>query len=110
MRRSKLESYEAILEALLRKPLNIDKLAFKAKMDCAAVNRYLDFLIRNGLVEERMVDNKTLYALTERGVTVFKTLNFQKYLEKISTTLLAIDEAIQAIPIISKSDKDQEKM
>jgi len=108
MRRSKLESYEAILEALVKKPLNIDKIAYKTSIDCIILNRHLDFLIKNGLVEERILGNKLLYALTERGITVFKTLDFQKYLKRISSTLMQIDDAMQTIRDISKNEKEKE--
>jgi predicted transcriptional regulator len=109
VRRSKLESYEAILEALIKKPLTVDRIAYDTSMDCNVLNRRLDFLIENGLVEERPLPKKTLYGITERGVAVFKTLNFHKYLEKISTTLSAIDDAMQTIPVISKDYKEDEE-
>jgi predicted transcriptional regulator len=108
MHRSKLELCEAILEALVKKPLNIDKIAYKTDIDCTVLNRHLDFLIVNGLVEERMLGNKLLYALTERGVTVFKTLDFQKYFRRISSTLMQIDEAMQTIRDISEKEKEKE--
>jgi predicted transcriptional regulator len=105
VRRSKLETYEAILEALIKKPLNIDSIAYKTNVDCTILNKHLDFLIKNGLVEERMQGTKLLYAMTERGMTIFRTLDFQKYLKEISTTLMQIDEAMQTIRDISKNDK-----
>lgn len=109
MHRSKLESYEAILEALIKKPLTVDRIAYETTIDCTVLNRRLDFLTENGLVEERPLPKKTLYAITERGVAVFKTLNFNRYLEKISSTLSAIDEAMQTIPVISKDYKETEE-
>lgn len=109
MRRSKLESYEAILEALVRRSLTIDRIAYETTMDCTILNRRLSFLMENGLVEERPLPKKTVYAITERGVAVFKTLNFHKYLEKIQGTLSAIDEAMRTIPIISRDYKEQEE-
>jgi predicted transcriptional regulator len=109
MRRSKLESYEAILEAIAKRPLNADKIAYKANIDCTALTRYIDFLIENGLVEERPTNKKTLYAITERGMAVFKTLNFQKYLEKVTTSLRAIDDALQTMPTISKIVNEHEE-
>lgn len=108
MRRSRLELYEAILEALVMKPLNLDRLSYKTSIDCTTLNKHLDFLIRNGLVEERIVGQKMLYAATERGMTVFRTLDFQKYVKKISSTLMQIDEAMEAIRDISKNEKERE--
>jgi predicted transcriptional regulator len=107
MRRSKLESYEAILEALVEKPLNIDKIAYRTNIDCTVLARHLDRLIKNGLVEERPSIKKTVYAITERGIAVFKTLNFQKYLEKVTASLRTIDDALQTMPLISKSFNEQ---
>lgn len=109
MHRSKLESYEAILEALVKEPLNIDRMAYKTNIDCTALARYLDFLTGNGLVEERPSKRNTLYAITERGMAVFKTLSFQKYVEKVTASLRAIDDALQTMPIISKNLNEQEE-
>jgi predicted transcriptional regulator len=109
VRRSKLESYEAILETLVKKPLTVDRIAYETTMDCTVLNRRLNFLMENGLVEERPLSEKTLYAITERGIAVFKTLNFNRYVEKISNTLSAIDEALQAIPVISKDYEETEE-
>jgi predicted transcriptional regulator len=109
MRRSKLESYEAILEVLAKEPAAIDKIAYSVNMDCAVLRRYMDFLMENGLVEERLSGKKTLYAITERGMAVFKTLNFQKYLEKVTASLKALDDALQTVPLISKSINGQKE-
>jgi predicted transcriptional regulator len=109
MRRTRLETYEAILEALVKRPLKLDTLAYKVNLDCVALKKNLDFLIENGLVEERFLAKGTSYAATERGVSVFKTLDFQKYFKKIQDTFVAIDEAMQVIPEISKSEKRSEQ-
>jgi predicted transcriptional regulator len=100
MHRSKLESYEVILGALAKKPLSVDHLAYRTGMDCTVLSRYLSFLVANGVVEERTFGEKTFFAITERGVTVFRTLDFQKYLKKFSKTLMAVDETMQDIPVI----------
>lgn len=87
MRRSKLEMYEAILGALIEEPLNIDSLAYKTKMHCALLNQRIAALIKYGLVEEKIFNKKKVYAITERGISVYKTLNFQKYLQRIAKTI-----------------------
>jgi predicted transcriptional regulator len=102
MHRSKLESYEAILGAVAKKPLSIDRLAYRTNMDCRILSGYLTFLMANGVVEERNFGDKTFFAITERGATVFRTLDFQKYLKKLSKTLMTIDEAMQDIPVVLK--------
>jgi predicted transcriptional regulator len=109
MRRSKLELYEAILEALVKEPLVVDEVAYQASIDCTALGRYLDFLIKNDLVEERFSDDEELYAITERGIAVLKTLNFQKYLEKVMNSVMALDDALQAVSVISKKTNKHEK-
>jgi len=109
MHRSKLETYEAILEALAKEPLTIDSIAYKTNVDCPSLRRYVDFLLKNCLVEERFSDKKTMYALTERGNAVFKALNLQKYLNRISKSIRAIDDALQVLPIISKDSDEQER-
>jgi predicted transcriptional regulator len=107
MRRSKLESYEDVLGALVKKPLTIDGIAYKTNMDCNSLGKRLDHLIKYSLVEERISSKKILYAITERGVAVFKTLNFQKYLEMVADTIMAMDEAIHVIPIISEHNNKE---
>ncbi len=106
MRRSKLESCEAILEALVSKPLTFEHLACDASLHCTVLDKYLGFLIKNELVEERPLAKKTLYAITERGMAVLRALNFQKYLEKIQNTIRTIDEAREIIPDIFEDDPD----
>jgi len=108
MRKSKLETYEDILEALVKKPLTIDSIAYETDMDCAVLSERLDVLIKNGLVEERFSNNEVLYAITERGIAVFKTLNFQKYFEKVADTIRTMDEAIHIIPTISEGSNRKE--
>ena len=102
MHRSKLESYEAILGALVKKPLGVDRIAYKTDMECTVVHKYLKFLMANELVEERMFGDRLLCTITERGATVFRTLDFQKYLRRISKTLMTIDDAMRDIPVILK--------
>lgn len=109
MRRSKLESYEAILEVLVKKPLAVDKIAYEVNMDCTILTRYLCFLEKNGLVEERPSGKKAVYAITERGMAVFKALNFQKYLDKIAKSIRAIDDALQVMPVMLKRASEQEE-
>jgi len=108
MRRSKLESYEDILGALVKKPLAISRIAYETNMDCGLVRQRLNSLIKNGLAEERTSGKKRLYAITERGISVFKALNFQRYLEKVADTIRLMDEATHIIPAISEQH-EQEK-
>jgi predicted transcriptional regulator len=107
MRRSKLESYEDILGALVKEPQTIDGIAYKTNMDCNSLKKRLEQLMKYSLVEKRASSKKTLYAITERGVAVFKTLNFQKYLEMVADTIMAMDDAIHVLPVISEHDSEE---
>lgn len=106
MRKSKLETYEAILEALVNEPLSVEKIAYETDLDCTVLVERLDYLLQNGLVELRPIGEKGGYAITERGVAVLKALNFQKYLARIANKLSLIDEALQ---VISKHNPDPEE-
>ncbi len=106
MRKSKLEAYEAILEALVNKPLSVENTALDTNMDCTVLVDRLDYLLENGLVELRAIGKKGGYAITERGVAVLKALNFQKYLARVANKLSLIDEALQ---VISEHSHDLEK-
>jgi predicted transcriptional regulator len=102
MRRSKLELYEDVLTALADKHLTVDAIAYACSMDCFALRERLEFLLKHGLVEERHYDKKTLYALTRRGLAIYKTLALTKHLEKLQTNMKKINEALQAIPSLSE--------
>ena len=97
MRKSKLESYEDILEALASKNLTTDQIAHELSMNCTILRQRLDFLIKNSLVEEQELGKTTLYAITERGMAVLKTLNFQKHLSKIVNKIKATNEELQVL-------------
>jgi predicted transcriptional regulator len=105
VRKSKLGWYEDILEVLVSKPLTIDQTAYELNMDCTILKQSLDFLIRNRLVEERGLGKTTLYAITERGTRVLKTLNFPKYLKKITNKITAIDETLQILREFEKRSR-----
>lgn len=109
MRKSKLESYENILEALMNEPLTLEHIKHAVDLDPALLTQHLTFLMKNDLIEERLAGKKPLYAITERGAAVFRALNFQKYLGRIKNTIRAIDEALQVIPTISQDCKPEEK-
>ena len=106
MRRSKLELYENVLHALVKKHLTIDSIAYECNMDCVALRQRLDFLVKNGLVEEENYKKKTVYALTKRGLSIFKTLTITRRLEKLQTTSKMIDDALQAFPALSEHNEE----
>ena len=103
MPRSKLEKYVDILEVLVPKPLKFEKISYKTDMKCSMLKRYLTFLISHKLVEERfLAKEKTVYAITERGLAVFKTLQAQKYFQKLKNILPVVEEASEVGPLLSK--------
>ena len=80
---SKLDKYLNILRVLVLGPQKISSIAYGAKMECTSLKCYLDFLVSNGLVEERRGSGKrVVYAINRRGLSVFETLRALKYLEK----------------------------
>ena len=88
MRRSKLEMYIDILKVLShRGPLKLTHIMYKANVNCSVLKQYLDFLIQQNLVEERTVGKKrTVYAVTQRGITVLQ------HFRELKTVLPLIEE------------------
>lgn len=74
MRRSKLETYLDILNTLsLKGPLKLTHIMYKSNLNCNVLKEQLDFLIKNNLVEERILaKERVVYALTQRGIGVLK--------------------------------------
>jgi predicted transcriptional regulator len=106
MRRSKLELYEDMLCALVDKPLTVDSIAYKCNMDCVALHERLDFLVKSGLVKKEDCKKKTFYALTKRGLAIFKTLSITRHLEKLQKSIGIIDDALQGVPAFSEHNKE----
>ncbi len=101
---SKLEKCLDVLEVLAYRPKRLDNIAYVTKMECHAVKQSLGFLISHDLVEERSLRNgkRIIYSITERGVSVLKTLQTLKYLEKLKITLPIIEEAGEIAPIMHR--------
>ncbi len=55
-----------------RGPLKLTHVMYKANVNCSLLSEYLDFLVQKGLVEERNVRKRTVYAITQRGLMVLK--------------------------------------
>jgi predicted transcriptional regulator len=109
MRRSKLELYEDILTALVDRRLTVDAVAYACNMDCIALRQRLDFLLKSGLVEEKTYNKQTRYALTRRGLAIYKTLTITRRLEKLQTTIQNVDEALKMIPALSEYNEETPK-
>ena len=74
MRRSKIEMCVDILEALAYTgPLKLKEIMYKFNVNGIMLKVYLDFLIKQGLVEERTFKKKSaVFAVTRRGITVLR--------------------------------------
>ena len=88
VRRSKLEMHIDILMVLARHgPLKRTHIMYNANVNCRVLEEYLDFLITNNLVEEKVVGKKrVVYAITERGISVLK------YFKEIRSILPIIEQ------------------
>ena len=93
MRRSKLEMYVDIIKVLAQRgPLKLTHIMYKANVNCSLLKEYLDFLIKQGLVEERTAGTqRVVYAATQRGVMVLK------YFRELRQALLIVEEARNGI-------------
>ena len=88
MRRSKLEMYVDILKVLAhRGPLKLTHVMYKANVNCSVLKEYMEFLIKQGLVEERTIGKRrVIYAITQRGITVLK------YFRELKQVLPIVEE------------------
>ena len=94
MRRSKLEMYIDTLTVLAhRGPLKLTHIMYKANVNCRVLKEYLEFLIKQGLVEERSIGKRrVVYAITQRGITVLK------YFKELKQVLPIIEEDQKKVP------------
>jgi predicted transcriptional regulator len=95
LRRSKLEMYVDILKVLAhRGPLKLTHIMYKANVNCVVLKDYLEFLLKQGLIEERMVrKNGVVFAITQKGITVLK------YFRELSMALPIVEETRSQMPI-----------
>ena len=95
MRRSKLEMYVDILTVLAhRGPLKLTHVMYKANVNCSVLKEYLDFLLKQGLVEERTIGKRrVVFAVTPRGITVLK------YFKELKQVLPIVEEARSQVPV-----------
>ena len=95
VRRSKLEMYVDILSVLAHKgPLKLTHVMYKANVNCSVLKEYLDFLMKQGLVEERTVGKRrVVYAVSQRGITVLK------YFKELKQVLPIVEESRSQVMI-----------
>jgi len=102
-----MDKYLNILEVLVARPQKTDYLARRVHMEEPVLKRHLGFLVSNGVVEKRRFSEKlSLYAITERGLAVFKTLRTLKYLEKLRDSLPVVEEAREIAAALAKRSTD----
>jgi predicted transcriptional regulator len=94
MKRSKLEIFVDILEVLSqRTPLKMTHIMYKANVNCRVLKEYLDFLIKQRLIEERVVGNgKVVYANSAHGTAVLK------FFREIDKMLPLLEEEGKTLP------------
>jgi len=74
MRRSKVEMYVDVLEVLAnRGPLKVTHIMYGVNVNCSVLREYLDFLTKQGLVEEKTLEKERItYAISPLGIKVLK--------------------------------------
>ena len=74
MTRSRLETYLDVLEILAQKgPMDLTYIMCNAHLSCNVIEEYLDFLIKQSLVEERTIfEAGVVFSITQRGTTILK--------------------------------------
>ncbi len=94
MGRSKLEMYIDILQVLSRRgPLKLTHVMYKANVNCCVLKAYLEFLIKQGLVEERPVGkSRVVFAISQRGIMVLK------YFRELKQVLPILEETRKGMP------------
>ena len=88
MRRSKLEMYLDILKVLSGSgQLKLTHIMYETNVNCCILKEYLDFLMKQNLVEKRNVGKqRAAYSITQRGITVLE------YSREIKQALPIVDE------------------
>jgi predicted transcriptional regulator len=62
-------------------PLKLTHIMYKANVNCNILNEYIDFLIKQGLVERQIIEKeRIIFSVTQRGRTV---LNYFRELTKV---------------------------
>jgi len=103
---SKLDRYLNILGVLVGRPQRMEQISRRARLEQNVLKRHMVFLVSNGVVEKRRLRAKqNVYALTERGLMVFKTLRALKYLEKLRDSLPVVEEAREIASVLSRHSR-----
>lgn len=95
MRRSKFEMYLDILGVLEHhSELKLTHIMYETNVNCCILKEYLDFLMKQNLVEERTVGRqRVVYSITQRGITVLG------YYRELKQVLPIVDEDHELTPV-----------
>jgi predicted transcriptional regulator len=87
--------YIDILRVLAQRgPLKLTHVMYKANVNCSVLKEYMDFLIKQSLVEERTIGKRrVVYAVTQRGITVLK------YFRELKQVLPIVEESGNQMPV-----------
>jgi len=96
LRRSKMEIHLDVLRTLAQKgPLKLTHIMYKSNVNCCVLKEYLDFLIQNDLVEEKIIKKERIvYKVTEKALSVLK------YFRELQIMLPIDEENKEKIPPI----------
>jgi predicted transcriptional regulator len=88
--------YVDVLKVLAQRgPLKLTHIMYKANVNCKILKEYLGFLIKQGLIEERIVGkSKVVYANTPRGTTVLK------YFRELNKALPIKEDDDKILPVL----------
>ena len=97
--------YVDILSVLAhRGPLKLTHVMYKANVNCSVLKDHLDFLTKQGLVEEKTLRKRQIvYAVTQRGLMVLK------YFRELKQVLPILEEDQRQIPPIFQKQTLEEK-
>ncbi len=86
--------YVDILKVLAQRgPLKLTHVMYKANVNCGVLKEDLEFLIKQGLVDEKIIRReRVVYAITQRGVNVLKQF------KELKEVLPIIEEKQNQIP------------
>jgi len=91
-----MEIHLDVLRTLAQKgPLKLTHIMYKSNVNCCVLKEYLDFLIQNDLVEEKIIKKERIvYKVTEKGLSVLK------YFRELQIMLPIDEENKEKIPPI----------
>lgn len=95
LNRARLEMYVGILSILAHLgPLKLTRIKCKVNVNCSVLSEDLAFLMQKGLVEKRNAPKDgTVYAITQRGITVVQ------YFGELKQLLPITEDQKQLLPL-----------